>query len=131
MRATNMKKAITMTRIATLLTIALALFVTATAYAAAPGITGPTFRLVAGPGALTQPDGGMVYSWGYGCNAAPASLAPATIAGACPNGQMQLPGPTLIVTEGQTVTLTLTNIAAAQSTPTTLETARLRSRRAS
>jgi len=107
MRATNMKKAITMTRIATLLTIALALFVTATAYAAAPGITGPTFQLVAGPGALTQPDGGMVYSWGYGCNGAPTGFAPAALAGTC--GAMQVPGPTLIVTEGQPVSVTLTN----------------------
>jgi len=107
MRATNMKKAITMTRIATLLTIALALFVTATAYAAAPGITGPTFNLTAGPGALTQPDGGMVYSWGYGCNGAPVGFAPAALPGTC--GSMQVPGPTLIVTEGQPVSVTLTN----------------------
>ena len=69
----------------------------------------PIFNLVAAPGYISQPDGASIYSWGYGCNAAPASLAPATIAGACPNGQMQLPGPTLIVTEGQTVTVTLTN----------------------
>ena len=107
MRATNMKRAITMTRIATLLTIALAVFVTATAYAAAPGITGPSFNLTAGPGALTQPDGGMVYSWGYGCNGTPAGFAPAALPGTC--GSMQVPGPTLIVKEGQTVSVTLTN----------------------
>jgi FtsP/CotA-like multicopper oxidase with cupredoxin domain len=107
MRATNMKRAITMTRIATLLTIALALFVTATAYAAAPGITGPSFNLTAAPGALTQPDGGMVYSWGYGCNGAPAGFAPAALPGTC--GSMQVPGPTLIVKEGQPVSVTLTN----------------------
>jgi FtsP/CotA-like multicopper oxidase with cupredoxin domain len=49
----------------------------------------------------------MVYSWGYGCNGAPTGFAPAALAGTC--GTMQVPGPTLIVTEGQTVSVTLTN----------------------
>src|SRR5205085_6000818 len=39
----------------------------AAAQAAAPGITGPTFNLTARPAYITQPDGQMVYSWGYGC----------------------------------------------------------------
>ena len=77
------------------------------AQAAAPGITGPSFDLVAAPGNTSQPDGATIYSWGYGCNTAPAGFAP--IAGSCPVGQMQLPGPTLIVHKGDTVTVKLTN----------------------
>lgn len=81
-----------------------------TAQAAAPGITGPSFDLTAAPGYISQPDGSSVYSWGYGCNTAPSGFAPAAIAGAsCPNGVMQLPGPTLIVNQGDTVTVTLHN----------------------
>jgi FtsP/CotA-like multicopper oxidase with cupredoxin domain len=79
------------------------------AQAAAPGITGPTFNLTAQPAYLNQPDGSSVYSWGYGCNAAlpPAGTAPAAMSVVCPT--MQVPGPTLIVTEGQTVTVNLIN----------------------
>ena len=81
---------------------------TVTARAAAPGITGPTFNLVAQTAFLNQPDGSSVYSWGYGCNGAPSGFAPTAITNAtCPS--MQIPGPTLIVTEGQTVTVNLTN----------------------
>ncbi len=90
----------------------------ATTQAAAPGITGtdnaggPTFDLTAAPGFISQPDGSSVYSWGYGCNTAPASgqFVPASISGGkCPAGVMQLPGPTLIVNQGDTVTITLHN----------------------
>ncbi|MGA7178365.1 MAG: multicopper oxidase family protein [Thiobacillaceae bacterium] len=81
------------------------------AQGAAPGITGPSFDLVASPAYISQPDGQSVYSWGYGCNTTPSGFAPATIGaqqGAnCPT--MQIPGPTLIVHEGDTVTVTLTN----------------------
>jgi FtsP/CotA-like multicopper oxidase with cupredoxin domain len=80
----------------------------APAHAAAPGITGPTFNLTAQPAFLNQPDGSTVYSWGYGCNGAPAGFAPAAITDAACS-TMQVPGPTLIVTEGQTVTVNLTN----------------------
>jgi hypothetical protein len=81
----------------------------ATVHAAAPGITGTTFNLTAQPAYLNQPDGAQVYSWGYGCTTAPAStaFAPQMPNQACPT--MQVPGPTLIVTEGQAVTVTLTN----------------------
>ena len=91
-----------------------ALFGTAS-HAAAPGITGSTgtgtatFNLSAAPGYISQPDGTSVYSWGYGCAStfAPGFL-PGTITGAsCPT--MQLPGPTLIVNQGDAVTVTLTN----------------------
>ena len=78
------------------------------AFAAAPGITGPSFSLVAQDGYISQPDGQSVYSWGYGCTVAPTGYAPSAIQGAFCN-TMQIPGPTLIVNEGQTVTVTLTN----------------------
>src|SRR5215469_6504937 len=107
MRATNMKKMILKTRLLAPV-VAVALLLTASAFAAAPGITVPTFNLVASPAYITQPDGQMVYSWGYGCNSAPTGFAPAAITnGAC--GNMQIPGPTLVVTEGQAVSVTLTN----------------------
>ncbi len=80
----------------------------ATAHAAAPGITGPTFNLTAEPAYLTQPDGQSIYSWGYGCNGAPSGYAPTAISNTFCN-TMQVPGPTLIVTEGQKVTVNLTN----------------------
>ncbi len=83
------------------------------AQAAVPGITGntvspstSTFNLTAQTASLTMPDGQYLYSWGYGCVAGSAvSYAP--FAGSC--NTMQVPGPTLIVTEGQTVTVSLTN----------------------
>jgi FtsP/CotA-like multicopper oxidase with cupredoxin domain len=78
------------------------------AQAAAPGITGPSFDLVAQPAYISQPDGQNVYTWGYGCNTPPSGFAPAGIAGVtCPG--MQIPGPTLIVHQGDTVKVTLTN----------------------
>jgi FtsP/CotA-like multicopper oxidase with cupredoxin domain len=90
------------------------------AEAAVPGITGTTFNLQANQGYSTQPDGVQIYSWGYGCAAnfsptfSPASFTTAGVAQFCPGvtgtpSNIQLPGPTLIVTEGQTVTVTLTN----------------------
>src|SRR5246127_4045124 len=83
-----------------------------TATAAVPGITGvagtPTFNLTAQPAFLNQPDGEAIYSWGYGCNGAPAGFLPAAITGAsCPS--MQGPGPPLIVHENDTVTINLQN----------------------
>jgi FtsP/CotA-like multicopper oxidase with cupredoxin domain len=80
------------------------------AQAAVPGITGTSFALEASAAHITQPDGATVYSWGYGCSAQPDGSAPAALqlpVTGCPT--MQIPGPTLIVTEGQTITVTLTN----------------------
>src|SRR5437899_11075136 len=77
MSATNMKIMIEKTRLTLLLVLALLL--AAKAHAAAPGITGPTFNLVATPAFISQPDGATVYSWGYGCNGNPAGYAPAAI----------------------------------------------------
>jgi FtsP/CotA-like multicopper oxidase with cupredoxin domain len=85
----------------------------ATVHAAVPGITGTSFALQANQGYSSQPDGMQIYSWGYGCATgvtptfAPAVFNPPVGLGFCP--AMQLPGPTLIVTEGQIVTVTLTN----------------------
>jgi FtsP/CotA-like multicopper oxidase with cupredoxin domain len=87
---------------------ALASLLAFSAQAAVPGITGPTFNLSATPAHISQPDGATIYSWGYGCTTGSTpTFAPAGITGTC--GTMQVPGPTLIVTEGQTVTVTLTN----------------------
>jgi len=106
MSVTKMRKVISIARV--FLAPTLALFLADAAHAAVPGITGPTFNLTAQTAFLNQPDGNQVYSWGYGCNGTPTGTAPAAIATAtCPT--MQVPGPTLIVTEGQTVTVSLTN----------------------
>lgn len=78
------------------------------ARAAAPGITGTTFNLNAADNYLSQPDGGNVYSWGYGCSTAPSGFSPAGMPGAACS-TMQVPGPTLIVHQGDVVTVTLTN----------------------
>jgi FtsP/CotA-like multicopper oxidase with cupredoxin domain len=108
MRTTKLKKAPSKTRLHWTPFVAAALSLTAPAFAAVPGITGPTFSLTAQAAFLNQPDGAAVYAWGYGCNGAPGGFAPAAITTAtCPT--MQVPGPTLIVTEGQTVTVTLAN----------------------
>ena len=81
-----------------------------TATAAVHGIKGPTFNLTAAAGFSSQPDGTQIYSWGYGCDGAPAGYLPAQAAaiGKCP--QMQLPGPTMIVNEGDVVTVKLKNL---------------------
>ena len=78
------------------------------AFAASPGITGPTFNLVASASHISQPDGTFVYSWGFGCDGAPTGYAPATMNGTFCN-IMQVPAPTLIVTQGETVTVHLRN----------------------
>jgi FtsP/CotA-like multicopper oxidase with cupredoxin domain len=89
--------------------VAVLLMLATAAYAAAPGVTGTNFAITATPAYISQPDGQMLYSWGYACSGG-GTAAPTTInaPNAC-KGTMQIPGPTLIVTEGQTVTVTLTN----------------------
>ena len=77
------------------------------ARAAVPGIQGPSFKLVASAGFTSQPDGASIYSWGYGCDSQSAAPAFVPFGGSCP--EMQLPGPTLIVHEGDQVTVTLRN----------------------
>jgi FtsP/CotA-like multicopper oxidase with cupredoxin domain len=104
---TNLCRAL---RVSVALTLATA---AVSAQAAVPGILGPTFNLTASADLISQPDGAMIYSWGYGCTDAtptggfapiPAGQGPAPT---CP--LMQVPAPTLIVTEGTTFTVNLTN----------------------
>ena len=107
----NMKSTIGMTQLVLALAIAVALLVPPSANAAAPGITGPTFNLTAQASYITQPDGQAVYSWGYGCNGAPSGFLPTAMNSTTQTfcNTMQIPGPTLIVTEGDNVSVTLTN----------------------
>src|SRR5438105_2840616 len=112
MSAPITRKATTMNRMLPLLAAAAGSLLAVAAQAAAPGISGNTITLTASPAYLTQPDGLSVYSWGYGCTggalASGQSFVPATTTTPfCTT--MQVPGPTLVVTEGQTVTVTLTN----------------------
>jgi FtsP/CotA-like multicopper oxidase with cupredoxin domain len=117
MSATDMKKAISMRQLIPLVMLAAAMSLTTAAHAAAPGITGntlagstSTFNLTASTASISQPDGQAVYSWGYGCTATSGPVySPSTITTTPTCSTMQIPGPTLIVTEGQTVTVTLTN----------------------
>src|SRR6202140_3358161 len=113
MSALITREATAMNRLLPWTLAAAALWVTALVHAAAPGITGPAFTLTAHDATISQPDGQAVYSWGYGCTTAPAGARFVPAAIATPTtpfcNTMQVPGPTLVVTEGQTVTVTLTN----------------------
>src|ERR1700688_834033 len=97
MREMTMKKAISNTG-RFLAPIALLMWLSAPAFAAAPGLTRAPLYFTAQQAYLNQPDGEAIYSWGYGCATAPAGFAPALAGQNCPT--MQVPGPTLIVTEG-------------------------------
>ncbi|HEY9051872.1 MAG TPA: multicopper oxidase domain-containing protein, partial [Gammaproteobacteria bacterium] len=55
------------------------------------GVTGTSFNLTARTGYVSTPDGGSILSWGY----------------ALDGGLMQYPGPTMIVNQGDLVTVTL------------------------
>jgi FtsP/CotA-like multicopper oxidase with cupredoxin domain len=66
---------------------------TPAAWAVIDGITGPSFNLTAKADYISTADGNSIYAWGYADGA----------------GTMQYPGPTLIVNQGATVTVTLTN----------------------
>jgi FtsP/CotA-like multicopper oxidase with cupredoxin domain len=114
----NMKNAMSMTQLFLALVVALSLSLASAAFAAAPGITTTggtagvgTFNLTAQDAYLNQPDGSAVYSWGYGCAAgsSPTFLPKAPFAFQPTCNTMQVPGPTMIVTEGQTITINLTN----------------------
>ena len=67
---------------------------------AAGTLSGSTrsFELFAGEGYASMADGVQVYSWGFGA---------ATASGG--TGLMQMWGPTLLVTQGEAVTITFTN----------------------
>lgn len=55
------------------------------------GVPGPNFQLTAKSGYISTPDGHSIFTWGYSVGNAP----------------MQYPGPTLIVNQGDTVTVEL------------------------
>ncbi|WP_051145104.1 multicopper oxidase domain-containing protein [Thiomicrorhabdus sp. Kp2] len=76
----------------TVLTVFIFLLTPVTVRAMIIGETGSNFNLTASEGYISIADGGSIYSWGYSNN-----------------GIMQLPGPTLIVDQGTTVTVTLNN----------------------
>jgi FtsP/CotA-like multicopper oxidase with cupredoxin domain len=118
MRPMNMKYATSVTQLFLSLVAAAFLSLAPTAFAAAPGITTTggtavlgTFNLTAQDAYLNQPDGAAVYSWGYGCvsGSSPTFVPNAPFAFTPTCNTMQVPGPTLVVTEGQTVTINLTN----------------------
>ncbi len=73
-----------------------ALLFAAPAGAEIPGLTGTSFSLVATSGYVQNGDGNNLFFWGYGDGSA------GTV-------QVQYPGPTLIVNQGDTVAVTLTN----------------------
>jgi FtsP/CotA-like multicopper oxidase with cupredoxin domain len=113
MRPMNMRNAFLKTRLL-LASMAAVASLTATAHAAAPGITGGTgtvtFNLTAQPSYISQPDGESVYAWGYGCD--PMQQAPGFLPAGISNqkcNSMQVPGPTLIVHENDVVTVNLSN----------------------
>src|SRR5580692_4412575 len=112
MSAMDMTKSISIVR--SLLAPTLGVFLAAGAHAAVPGITSTNgtagaFSLTAQTAFLNQPDGNQVYSWGYGCvsGSAPSFVPAAITTASC--STMQVPGPTMVVTEGTTVSVTLTN----------------------
>jgi FtsP/CotA-like multicopper oxidase with cupredoxin domain len=115
----NMKNSTSKTQLLLALVVAVTVLLAPAAFAAAPGITTTggtaavgTFNLTAQDAYLNQPDGSAVYSWGYGCvsGSSPTfSPNPAWFAFPPTCNTMQVPGPTMIVTEGTTVTINLTN----------------------
>jgi len=81
-----------MARLLTVVAVLTSLLAPAIARAGIDGVAGSSFNLSASEGYISIADGGSIYSWGYSTGSS-----------------MQLPGPTLIVTQGQTVTVTLNN----------------------
>jgi len=83
----------TFRRCAALVAMGFVLALSGTVFAEIPGVPGPTFDLIVKDGFISTADGNSVYAWGYG------------VLG---NG-MQYVGPTLVVDEGDTVTVNLTH----------------------
>jgi len=81
-----------MARLLTGVAMLTSLLAPAIARAGIDGETGSSFTLNASEGYVSIADGGSIYSWGYSSS-----------------GTMQLPGTTLIVTEGIPVSVTLNN----------------------
>lgn len=80
-----------------LLTAVLLLMPLKAAHAYIDGISGTSFQFAARQGRLTTPDGGNPLFWGF------ADISPGG------KGTIQYPGPTLIIKQGDTVTIKLTN----------------------
>jgi FtsP/CotA-like multicopper oxidase with cupredoxin domain len=76
-----------------LIAVILLLFMTTSATAAIDGITGSSFSFTAKAGTIANPDGSVIPIWGY----------------ANGDGAVQYPGPTMIVSQGAPVTVTLVN----------------------
>ena len=74
------------------------------------GITGPDFNLYAFPYNLNLPEGTSLYMWGFGDQDEGAAGSHGNTGYNLP----QYPGPTLIVTQGQPVTINLTNYGVPQ-----------------
>ena len=70
------------------------------------GVNGPNFTLWARSGNVVLGDGNSLAAWGYSTNAAAGSGCIPAATNCTP---MQYPGPTLIVNQGQAVTVTLRN----------------------
>jgi FtsP/CotA-like multicopper oxidase with cupredoxin domain len=86
--------------------VALLAILPATARAFLDGVTGPanpTFNLVAKDGRIIMGDGTSAYIWGY------ATPDPLMTGCASADGCVQYPGPTLIVNQGDSVTVSLVN----------------------
>jgi hypothetical protein len=74
-------------------TVVLLFLLSVNTHAIIDGISGTTFDFVVKEGHISTPDGNSVFMWGY----------------ANGNGLMQYPGPTLIVNQGDQITIYLTN----------------------
>jgi FtsP/CotA-like multicopper oxidase with cupredoxin domain len=105
----NTKKLITLARLLPVVLVAAALLFTLPTHAAVPGVQGTNFTLTAQPGFVSQPDGSMVYSWGYACSGGGTAIPFGPSTGSACGNVMQIPGPTLIVTENLPFTVKLTN----------------------
>lgn len=88
-----MKRSIEYVGILALLGAGLLFPLAGSAHSAIDGLTGSTFDLAAKDGFLTTPDGNSLYTWGYSDGA----------------NLMQYPGPTLIVNQGDTITVNFKN----------------------
>jgi FtsP/CotA-like multicopper oxidase with cupredoxin domain len=88
-----MNKRIFKTTVVKITILAALLLIVPQANAKIDGVTGTTFNLSAKEGYIYTPEGGSYLMWGYALN---------------PN-EMQYPGPTIIVEEGNPITINLTN----------------------
>jgi len=75
------------------ISVVLVMMIYASAHAQIDGVSGTSFNLKAKPGYITTPDGDSLLVWGYALN----------------DGPMQYPGPTLILNQGDTINITLSN----------------------